>query len=83
MAFTTGAAPSRAIAMATFRIRGLGALSVAASCGEQPRERDAIAWLRLSDSGSAGAVRGGGETARIERAADGDSQIPSFAPNRR
>jgi hypothetical protein len=47
---------------ATFRIRGLGGLSVAAGRGEQPRGRRAAAWL-LSATGSA--IAAGGEAAFV------------------
>jgi hypothetical protein len=40
------------IELATFRIRSLGRLSVAADRGEQPPRRRAITWLRLSGRGS-------------------------------
>ena len=43
------------IATATFRIRGSVGLSVAANRREQPRRLQTMTWLRLSDSGSAGA----------------------------
>ena len=42
----------RAGASATFRIRGLRGLGVAPGRGEQPHGRRAVAWPRLSDSGS-------------------------------
>jgi len=61
-AFVTNGCRDRAIASTTSRIRGFGGLSATAGLEEQPRRRQAIAWLRLSGGSSPG---GPGEAAAL------------------
>jgi hypothetical protein len=62
--------------MATSRISGLGGLSATAAWGEQPRLRQAIAWLRLSAGSSAMPTRSGRKTAPVrERCSSLDDSI--------
>ena len=74
------AGSDRDCASATFRIRGLGGLSVASSRGEQPRGRQAIAWLRLSDTDN---ERAGGTTAALLLAGFGCPAIAGWWRSRR
>ena len=66
-------APSRpAMPSATFRIRRLGGLSVAAvDDAEQPRRRRAGAWLRLSDFSSATVAVPGTKSSLLRWTSDG------------
>jgi hypothetical protein len=54
--------PDRTSTSATFRIHGSAGHCDAASHEEQPRERPALAWLRLSGTGS---VTAGGVAAAL------------------
>ncbi len=54
IAFACRAVPEFMSAPATFRIRRLGGLGATPGLGEQPRRRQATAWLRLSEVSSPG-----------------------------